>query len=195
MVDSKFYVFIHCFISKRITKIVNTLNLLFSLDITITSFKICAAIFAPGMEFHVENGQFRIHNTNHNLLTLEITFDEEKEIKKPMNIPLLYPPPPSVISDVSQRTNIHVEVEHPFSQHFKFDHRFLVKYLLSLLYNKTVHLKVICFDEELKFDIFFETLRELLKRIDGTQVELFCDDTSKRIVIAGKVVYETKIFF
>lgn len=147
------------------------------------------------MEFYAENDRLCIHNTNRNLLTLELSFIEEKEVKKPVTTPLLHPEPPSVISDISLRENIHIEVEHPFGQHFEFHHKFLVKYLLSIIYDGEVHLKVTCFENELKFDAVFETLSELLRRKDGTQMEIVCDDVHKRISVAGRVVYETRTFF
>lgn len=145
------------------------------------------------MEFYTKDEKLGIHNKNQNCLTLEISFADKPEEIKTFNS-ILEPHYQSVINDACDNENNHIQVEHPFYQHIKFYHRFILKYLLHLIYDKVVYLKVICFDEELTFKAVFDTLSALLMKVDSTNIKIINDVRNRLIFVNDKIVYRTSSF-
>lgn len=161
------------------------------------------------MEFYNENCTYCVHNKGRNYLTLELSFpDVEKSKVTASTTPLLMPLEFSLINDTSSRANLKIEIVHPFAKNFKFHYKFLLKYLLHILYNKPALLKITCFDDELAFDDLFDTFCELVnktevskqmerKRETGINRQMVFNNNNghMQILIGKSVVYETKDFF
>lgn len=144
------------------------------------------------MDFYFENNTYTIHNTKQNCLTLQLSFTEDEDDACFEKKSLLESLEPSIINEVSSNEMIHVEIENPFSKNIKFHHKFIVKYLLHVIYTRPVSLKIICFDDELEFNNVLETLCDLLAKVDGTNIKVMKNSNTTRIIVGECVVYETR---
>lgn len=139
------------------------------------------------MEYSSNDNVHTIHNSNSNFLTMQLMISSNI-IERKANISE-FSNQKNFIQAVD-REDIKINCENPFGLKIYTPSLFILKYLLHLLYNKPVELKIIAFTNEIETDQILKTFTNLLSKNPKNKIKYLHTGSTQEIFINEQLVYK-----